>query len=1412
MYLGIINKQGNFTPKIVYHRLNFTTMPRKTLFSSFLIFVLLLSNALLAVANDCYELCFDNQNTSIQLCDLHNDLSTKPQYQYRKGQLYLKLRDGLDINVLYNATNHNSRLLPLVNKYGITSIELAFPRLKTMGNYYRIKFNKPDLTDQLMLELKTTSFVQFSERIPIHRTFLTPNDIHPDQYNVTLTQCPQAWDITIGNNNVLIGMVDDAVRTDHEDLAANIWTNPGEIDGNNIDDDGNGYIDDIHGWDAASNDNDPNPIGADNFSFSHGTHCAGISCAVTDNGIGIAAVSFNATLVPIKTAETGDGSIAAGFEGVEYAIANRVDVISMSWGGGAPAATEQAVFDEAYSLGIICVAAAGNDNVSDPMYPASYNHVISVAAIDENDNKASFSNYGATIDVAAPGVHIWSTVATSTNSYEFYDGTSMACPFVSGLCALMRSYDPNISVDRVEQCIKNNADDIDGINPDFSGQLGAGRVNVYQTMLCVPSEPLAVFTTNFVGTACANTPIQFTDQSGGIAPLTWQWSFPGGTPSSSTIQNPIVTYPSNGTYTATLIVTNNLGDDTISQTIVIAPPTAVFGNDTTIIAGYPAQPTIYLTGTPPWNIIVSNGAGNTPYNNITENPFVLNTFPQQPTTYTITSIQDDNCNGTAGDNMLVNVIGGEDDPNSPAYLVKHVLLGGGCLAVSNVQYTGDPLALGEFTQAPNLNIGFANGVIMATGDIAVANAPNSSGSETNPGGGLGTGGDSDLEDLIGNNPTNDAAVLEFDFVPATDNISFNYVFGSEEYPEYVCSQFNDVFAFFISGPGIVGLQNIAIVPGTANMPVAINSVNVGEAGTFGLFGDCISLSNAEYFVDNEFGNTTQFDGYTVSLAAVKTGLIPCQSYHIKLAIADVFDAAFDSAVFLEAGSFNDGSAVNVSSIGATEGSPEIYEGCNIGQFIFTRTSDTDLSQPYNIDVTWSGTATAGVDYETLPAIVTIPANDTLAFVNVTGIGDGLTEGAESVIALLTDIDCGCTFIPLQAALLILDSPGIDAGATAQICPGGSATLTASGGSNYTWSPATGLNTTTGATVVATPASTTWYTVQGVNNIGCLAVDSVLVFIKSAPYLPNISLDTTVCAGETIEIQLTDINQISNYNYAWLPTTGLNNPNIANPLATINSDIVYTLTVTNSQGCTGTQSVTVNFEQIEVPFSVPDTSICVGDTLSIDAGSGFASYLWSDGSTQSNLSITQAGTYSITVTDANNCPATADVVVSTNPTPQPTITGDLSFIMGQSITLQTDAGMSSYLWNNGTTTPNINVNTEGTYTVTVTNSDGCTASASTTVTEILINEVLIPSAFSPNNDDTNDEFSLFIPLPSIIESSELTVYNRWGEKIFTSANFTEGWDGKYKGFDCEMGTYVYYGNVTLIDGTKKEFKGNVALIR
>ncbi|MBK9462808.1 MAG: S8 family serine peptidase [Sphingobacteriales bacterium] len=202
------------------------------------------------------------------------------------------------------------------------------------------------------------------------------------------------------------------------------------------------------------------------------------------------------------------------------------------------------------------VAAAGNDNVSDPMYPASYNHVINVAAIDDTDTKASFTNYGETIDVSAPGVQIWSSVATSTNSYEFYDGTSMACPFVSGLCALMLSFDPNATVDRVEQCLKETADDIYTINPTFVGQLGAGRINAFEAVKCIPSEPVAAFAAS-AAPPCASEVVTFFDNSAGTDLTSWQWTFQNGTPATSTQQNPTVSFPSSGSYNVTLTVTNN---------------------------------------------------------------------------------------------------------------------------------------------------------------------------------------------------------------------------------------------------------------------------------------------------------------------------------------------------------------------------------------------------------------------------------------------------------------------------------------------------------------------------------------------------------------------------------------------------------------------------------------------------------------------------------------------------------------------------------------------------------------------------------------------------------------------------------------------------------------------------------------
>lgn len=1396
-------------------------------------FLLLLYGGLFAIispyinatpSKGCYDICIERYSTPFQWCDTPDfntsvannwvsdaALPAKKYEQgdcktctYRIGELYwkvsranyevsyLRTRDGLSPN------NDARSITELIEQYGIQSIEKAFPRLPQLSQIYRIKFTETGQTEQLLAALNAHRLTQYAEKIPTHKKFLTPNDIHPDQYNVLVTDCQQAWDVSTGNSNIVIGMVDDAVRTTHEDLAANIWVNPGEIAGNGVDDDGNGYIDDINGWDAASNDNDPNPEGADNFSFSHGTHCSGIAAAVTNNGIGVASVSYNVRLMAIKTATNGGGGIDAGFEGVEYAIASGADVISMSWGGGAPSDVEQEVFDVAYAANIVCVAAAGNDNVADPMYPASYNHVISVGATDENDNKADFSNYGPTIDVMAPGVHIWSSVATTDSSYEFYDGTSMACPFVSGLAALMLSYLPTLDVDEIENCLKTTANNIDTQNPDYIGQIGAGRVNAHQAMLCIPTEPLAQFETNFVGSGCTNQPIQFYNSSGGILPMTIEWNFENGIPSTSTEENPIVFYTANGTYDVTITVTNSLGTDTYTGSITIAPPTAVLSGDAAIIAGYQVPLQLNLTGTPPWDVVYTNGINNFTLNNIMETPFTFDVSPPNTTTYTLVSVMDSYCNGSVSGSALVISETPEGCLDCPYYLIQEVLLGGGCVSISNVTYTGDPQALAYFEQGPNLDIGYPSGILMTTGYSEGAYGPNDSDGETVPGGGLGLPGDPDLDLVNPTFPTYDAAVLEFDFIPSSSNVSFNYIFGSEEYLEFVGSLFNDVFGFFISGPGIVGNQNIALIPGTST-PVSINNVN--------------NVSNSAYYVNTPDGsNTTQFDGHTVSLQAVAENLTPCQTYHIKLAVADAGDHLLDSGVFLEAGSFTDGAEFSVDAFGAEQGTSEAYEGCQSGYFLFSRTDTTDLTNAVTINFNLVGTATFGEDYVAIPNSITIPAGEVSAAIFLQTILDTEEENVETATVIIDDAQCNCTTTTLAASLFIRDNNAIDAGGPHAICRGTGIQLQPTVGlSTYTWSPTTGLDNPNIQNPTASPDQTTVYHVIAVDANGCQATDSVVVYVQSLPYFPPITLDTTVCTGDTVKVKLTDLGFISNYNYQWSPTTGLDNPHIPAANASVTESTQYTLTIRNQQGCETSQQVNINVVNNNLEISLPDTTLCPGETFTFNGPTGLSSYLWSNGSTTPSLTVSEAGTYSLEVTDAAfGCGASAEGTLNYADSPQPTITGELVFAEGSLNPLDAGTGYSSYIWSTGASTQDISVAEAGTYVVTVSNEAGCKASASITVETVNPPQYVVPNAFSPNGDGVNDSFRIINS--GSIQAINMRVYNRWGNKVFETTDLNEGWNGRVKGRDSSVGTYVFYAELTLSNGEVIELKGNVTLVR
>ncbi|MBT6440764.1 MAG: S8 family serine peptidase, partial [Flavobacteriales bacterium] len=260
----------------------------------------------------------------------------------------------------------------------------------------------------------------------------------------------EAWDISTGEAIVTVAVLDTGVDLDHPDLAANIWVNPRETPNNGIDDDNNGYIDDVNGWDFVNNDNRPDD------DEGHGTHVAGTIGAVSNNGIGVAGISPNVRIMPLKALnEFGSGLTSDFFLALEYAVANGAEVSNNSWGGPNPDRWMQALIEDAGQVGHVFVAAAGNDESNNdivPDYPNSYpsGNIISVAAIEESGGLASFSNYGrSSVHVAAPGRNILSTLPGG--EYGWSDGTSMAAPHITGLVALMRSIQPNL----IPSAIKN---------------------------------------------------------------------------------------------------------------------------------------------------------------------------------------------------------------------------------------------------------------------------------------------------------------------------------------------------------------------------------------------------------------------------------------------------------------------------------------------------------------------------------------------------------------------------------------------------------------------------------------------------------------------------------------------------------------------------------------------------------------------------------------------------------------------------------------------------------------------------------------------------------------------------------------------------------------------------------------------
>lgn len=426
---------------------------------------------------------------------------------YVPNTIILKLKPSYRQVALADRIN-DAELSAVFQELGVNDLKRMFPHAKapeTRTNawgqpladitlIYEVHYSSEiNIVDAINKCLKTGVLV-YAEPKFRHHNFLTPNDASIGNQNAWLTkiQAYNAWNVSTGDTNVVIGIVDSGTDIDHPDLVANLKKNYNDPV-NGLDDDNDGYVDNFNGWDMSENDNNPNVDNSD-----HGSHVSGCAAAATNNGIGVAGTGFNCKFLPVKcAAQASTTSIDNGYEGITYAADHGCAIINCSWGGGFSGSMEQDVINyAAINRNCLVIAAAGNDNTDAPSYPAAYQYVTSVAATTNSDLRANFSNYNYSVDVCAPGSNIYSTIYN--NSYTNNSGTSMASPIAAGAAALIKSVNPNFTGIQVGEQLRVTCTDIYNLpfNTNVQGRLGKGRINMSasltQQLPSVRMEPINI--------------------------------------------------------------------------------------------------------------------------------------------------------------------------------------------------------------------------------------------------------------------------------------------------------------------------------------------------------------------------------------------------------------------------------------------------------------------------------------------------------------------------------------------------------------------------------------------------------------------------------------------------------------------------------------------------------------------------------------------------------------------------------------------------------------------------------------------------------------------------------------------------------------------------------------------------------
>lgn len=774
-----------------------------------------------------------------------------------------------------------------------------------------------------------------------------------------------------------------------------------------------------------------------------------------------------------------------------------------------------------------------------------------------------------------------------------------------------------------------------------------------------------------------------------------------------------------------------------------------------------------------------------------------------------------------------------------ASLVQNTLLGPG-VQVSNIQFSGASGAIGKFT-ANGTNLGINSGIIITTGAISGGGGPQGPNNQSNAGVDNNYPGYSALSNLVGGTSTYNASILEFDFIPFADTVRFRYVFGSEEYPEYVGSQFNDVFAFFISGPGISGNQNIAKLPN--GVPVAINNVNNGNPGGTSSGIGPQPASNPAYYVYNGTGNNSpynssttyiQYDGFTKVLEAYSK--VQCgKKYHLTIAIADVGDGIFDSGIFLEANSLTSKAPVQITyqmSQDVFGDGISMAEGCVSTTVKLKRTSE--INQALTIPITVTGTATQGVDYSSIPTSVTFSPGQTEIQFTFNAFADAITEGAETISIEFATLDACDNPSPFFIDLQIKDIEpvSVTVNSVDKACPQDDAVLTAvpAGGTGpYTilWS----TNETTESITVNPPATQT-YTVSVTDN--CLHQTASATATVTVPIFAPITLTTTnditeICPYVPKVLKVTATGGSGNYQYQWYlqdsPLISISS--LDSVTVKPNKTTMYYVRVTDNCGTYTIDSVLYTITSPPLVLTMtPERLICPNDTtiIGVTATGGYGQYFYQwiqTNETTPQIAVHPSETTTYTVSVSDEC-QTFTVEGSTlvkviHPIADFRIASSVLF-NGMPIAFQNlSTGAVTYQWDFGDGTrsnlthPTNTYDSVGTYTIELiaTNEIGCKDS---TFQKITIYEefwIYVPNTFTPDGNQFNSTFKASM---INIKEVQVSIFDRWGLELFRSTDLNWEWDGTYKDLLVPDGTYTYKIKFIATNGYEDTLVGHVNILK